>query len=92
MEEALEATRSGLDALAPALEAWREAETSFSELAGYYGSQRWHADRDADARGAFGPGIRRGVLGEDLAYDALVEARALAVSMMEAATLIVRNV
>ena len=85
MEARLDAVREALDALAPALEQWADAESGFAELCSYYGSQAWHEDREAEAAGALGGGLKAGVLSEDLAYNAIVDARTLALDMIEAA-------
>lgn len=90
MESRLDAVREALDALAGAIGQWEEAESGFAELCAYYGSQAWHEDRDAEAAGSLGEGLRAGVLSEDLAYNAIVDARTLALDMIEASARLLR--
>ena len=39
----------------------------------YYGSDRWHADRALEERGALPDDLKRGVLSEDAVYDLITE-------------------
>ncbi len=76
MEEAMER-------VAAALEAYRAAEALLEAVRGdverlqaYYAAE-WRADFEADERGAFPAGMKRGVLSEDGLYDLLGEAELL---------------
>ena len=63
--------------LEEALEGFRQAEAASAELGRYYGSREWKRDLAADEAGKLPPSLKRGVLSEDGAYDALEENRRL---------------
>ena len=86
MEEAFNASREAVDRLARALDELDEAQPALSSFAAYYGSGQWFDDVDADERGELPADLNRGVLGEDLPYDLLVEYHDLAIRMLRAAT------
>lgn len=86
MEEALVTSREAVDGLSEAIVALVDALDGITELAGYYGSQDWVADRRADERCELPKDLARGVLGEDEAYELLIDAREVSLGAIEAAT------
>ena len=53
----------------------------------YYGSEVWYEDREEE----LSPGLKAGVLSEDLVYDAVTDVRDAAFRMLELATDILKN-
>lgn len=86
MEETFDRSAAALEAFDRALTAFEEAQPTISTLASYYGSVEWFEDRDADEAGNLPSDLKRGVLGEDLPYDLLLDYHDVAVRMLEAAT------
>ena len=86
MEEAMVASREAVDGLNEAVAVLVDALDDLTELSGYYGSQDWYDDRAADECGQLPEDLARGVLGEDEAYDVLIDARNAAIGAIEAAT------
>lgn len=72
--------------LAEALALYDETLGDLALFADYYSSDEWFDDHDADGRGELPVGLKRGVLSEDLPYDALIDTRDLALRMLEIAT------
>lgn len=66
-----------------ALERFAAAQPAARELEEYYFGGQWMEDFGADGRGELPPGLPRGVLSEDGAYNALAENRALLRRMAE---------
>jgi hypothetical protein len=90
MEAALNAAREATDQLSEAVAAQAVALDGLRALSGYYGSQDWYKDREADERGKLPENLARGVLGEDLPYEVLVDAREAALGALEVATAMLR--
>lgn len=90
MEEALDATTDATSQLSEAIAAQVDALDALRTLSSYYGSQEWYKDREADERGKLPADLKRGVLGEDLPYEALVDAREAALAALEVATAMLR--
>ncbi len=90
MEEALDATTDATSQLSEAIAAQVDALDALRTLSSYYGSQEWFKDREADERGKLPADLKRGVLGEDLPYEALVDAREAALAALEVATAMLR--
>lgn len=63
--------------LEEALTSFRQALPAGEELGRYYGSREWQRDLAADEAGRLPSSLKRGVLSEDGAYDALEEQRRL---------------
>lgn len=91
MERALNESRTATDQLSEAVAAVVDAMDALRDLSAYYGSQDWFADREADERGKLPAGLECGVLGEDLPYEALVDAREAALGAIEASTALLRE-
>ena len=85
-EEAFDAVLAAKEQLDKALDGFDAALDDFALLADYYGSTEWYDDREADAKGLLPESLKRGVLSEDLPYDAIIDMRALALKMLEIAT------
>ncbi|MBQ9392841.1 MAG: DUF4298 domain-containing protein [Oscillospiraceae bacterium] len=62
-------------ALDKALARFRAVRSAAEELDAYYGGDLWRCDLAADEAGLLPEGLRRGVLSEDGAYNALEEYR-----------------
>lgn len=86
MEEAFDQAVEALDDLEEALDDFEEEIPNIHEVIDYYGSDEWFEDRDADEAGELPEDLKRGVLGEDLPYDALVAYHDIAIRMLEIAT------
>jgi len=72
--------------LGKALDEFEGAQPAIARFAAYYGSSQWFDDLDADEAGAFPADLKRGILTEDLPFDALEDHHALALRMLEIAT------
>ena len=88
MEEAYNLSREAVDQLVEAIAAQVDAIDAITALSGYYGSEQWYQDRDE--RGALPDDLARGVLGEDLPYEVLMDAREAALGAIEVATQMLR--
>ena len=86
MEMALDELTAANKALGKALRRYEQAQGRAFELNRYLGSDEWHAARESDEAGLLPADLKRGVLSEDAAFDALSENRATAIRMLEVAT------
>lgn len=86
MEQDFDVAAAAIAKFEQALDDFEAAQPAIAALSSYYGSSQWFEDRDADEAGELPHDLKRGVLGEDLPYDALVEYHDLAVRMLEVAT------
>ena len=68
-----------------ALENFRAQLEPMRELDAYYGSEEWRQDLADDEAGKLPAELRRGVLSEDGAYNALADYRRLLAEMLYAA-------
>jgi hypothetical protein len=68
-----------------ALENFRAALEPMRELDAYYGSEEWRQDLADDEAGKLPADLKRGVLSEDAAYDAVTDYRRLLAEMLYAA-------
>lgn len=71
------------------LEKWQALLPEIQKLDQYYGSEQWWQDHEADNNGEIPPEEPRGILGEDLAYDALGGQHHLAIAFLKLATKII---
>lgn len=92
MEEALDAQMALLDQLSQAIDTYEAGMDSLRQLEAYYGSGEWFSDREADENGELPADLKRGILSEDTAYDLLLDARELALRMVETGATILRVV
>ncbi len=69
-----------------ALEAFAAVQPLVRELDAYYGGEDWRADLADDEAGKLPEDLKRGVLSEDAAYDALEDNRRLLARMLEIVT------
>ena len=90
MEAALDEVKAANNALDAALRRFSQAQDRAADLNRYLGSDEWIAAREADAAGQLPADLKRGVLSEDAAYDALADNRASAIAMMEIAIDVLR--
>ena len=86
MEATFDAAADALNTFEAQLTAFEEAQPILCTLAAYYGSVEWFEDRDADEAGELPADLKRGVLGEDLPYNLLLDYHDVAVRMLELAT------
>ncbi len=70
-------------ALEEALEQYAATQPLVRELNAYYGSREWRNDLAEDEAGLLPSDLKRGVLSEDGAYDALSDNHTLLVRMLE---------
>lgn len=91
MERSLDEVVAANKALGKALRRYSQAQGLAAELGRYLGSDEWHAAREADEAGQLPADLKRGVLSEDAAYNALADNRTTAISLLEAATSVLRQ-
>ena len=84
-EELLDRIITANGELEQALTGFRQALPALKELDKYYGSPQWWRDLAADEAGKLPRDLKRGVLSEDGAYDALTDSRRLLADMLELA-------
>ncbi len=77
MEHSLDAIASATANLAEALEQYIALQDNIEQLDRYYGSEEWRKDCDDDTAGRLPRDLKRGVLSEDAAWNALAEVREL---------------
>ena len=70
-----------------ALERMDALRNGMTVLFQYYGSEDWHADREADKLA----NVKAGVLSEDAVYDLITRLRDLSFRMLETATDVLKN-
>jgi hypothetical protein len=87
MEAALDRSIAATAALGRALDEMEALREEMTALFAYYGSADWFADRELPLP----PGIRAGVLSEDLVYDEITDLRGEAFRMLTLATEILRD-
>ena len=87
-----------LDRVAPVLGNLEEALDAFDgiqedvqELSGYYESDEWREDFEADEAGRLPLELKRGVLSEDGIYDVLSNHYALTVRLLDTVSTILKN-
>ena len=90
-EARLDRLTAACAALSQALGAYAAAQTDARELSAYYGSENWRRDFEDDEKGLLPASLKRGVLSEDGAYDALADNRALLAEMLEVCAKIVKG-
>ena len=74
-----------------ALAEYRDAQVAARALDAYYGGEEWKQDFADDEAGKLPRTLKRGVLSEDAAYDALCASRALLTQMLETVTEALRD-
>lgn len=90
MEKHLNDYHYALSRLEDALEQFEKKQTDLAELSDYYGSEMWYADRESDDDGKLPPTLARGVLTEDLVYNALIDNHNISIKLLEVATKIIK--
>ena len=91
MEAALDECAGAIAALSQQLDDMDALRDKMTRLFAYYGSDDWYDDRALDEQGLLPDGLKRGVLSEDLVYDAITDLRDAAFRMLEQATDILKN-
>lgn len=74
-----------------ALAEYRDAQAAARELDAYYGGEEWKQDFADDEAGKLPRTLKRGVLSEDAAYDALCANRALLTQMLETVAQVLKD-
>jgi hypothetical protein len=82
-EEILDRSAAASARLDAALEAFAALRPLVRELDAYYGGEDWRRDLADDEAGRLPADLKRGVLSEDAAWDALAEDRRLLARMLE---------
>lgn len=85
MERRLDAISEATVALSEALDRYIALQDDIAQLDRYYGSEEWRTDLDADTTGRLPRDLKRGVLSEDAAWNALAEVRELNQRLAEVA-------
>ena len=85
MEHRLDAISEATIALSEALDRYIALQDDIAQLDRYYGSEEWCTDFDADTAGRLPCDLKRGVLSEDAAWNALTEVRELNQRLAEVA-------
>lgn len=91
MEKHLNDYNYALARLEDALDQFEKKQTDLAVLSEYYGSETWYADRESDEEGKLPPTLARGVLTEDLVYNALMENHTVSIKLLEVATKIIKE-
>lgn len=73
MEKTAEATQKLVNEAQDLLQRWDALLPQIKQLTGYYQSNDWREDYDADNRGEIPTNIQRGILSEDWLYNLLTE-------------------
>ena len=81
-EKLLDRVTLANEELENALENFRAAHEAVRELDGYYGSEDWRQDLADDEAGKLPTDLKRGVLSEDAAFNALTDYRRLLSEML----------
>ena len=84
MEECLDASAAAVEKLGAALKEYEAVQKQYKKLSDYYGSPRWMKDFEDDEAGKLPAELRRGVLSEDAAFNALTDYRRLRAEMLYA--------
>ena len=82
MERRLNRARAAVKRLEAALDKWEAAQEDIAALDGYYGSNLWHQDLDADEAGMLPAGLKRGVLSQDGIWNLLADGKELCERMI----------
>lgn len=85
MERILNKMNESVQVLNDACKAWEELFPEYQELYDYYGSEQWHADREAFDLGKFPEREPCGVLSEDAVYNLFLEQRETALYIAKTA-------
>lgn len=91
MEQALNQTIEATTLLADALDRYEQAQDAIHQLSAYYGSDDWKKDYADDEAGRLPQTLKRGVLSEDWAWNALADCRELNIRMLEIVTEMLRQ-
>lgn len=83
MEQKMNHVEEVLNTLESALDTYSDIQKEFRDLIEYYDSPKWRSDYEADERGEFPQGLKRGVLSEDGVYNLLAKHNALLDRMQE---------
>lgn len=83
MENNLNELNEASRKLSDALDTFCDIQAKVKKLGDYYGSETWRQDYSDDEKGLLPPDLKRGVLSEDGAYNALSDCRELYVRMLD---------
>lgn len=85
-EEILDKVEDASAKMDEALESFSQVQSLVKELDAYYGSEDWRKDFEDDEAGRLPTDLKRGVLSEDAAYDALTNHHQLLIRLLEVVT------
>lgn len=88
MEQRLDAITEATTSLSKALDQYIAIQSDIEALDRYYGSDEWRGDYDDDSAGRLPHDLKRGVLSEDGAWNALADVRELDKRLAEVAKII----
>lgn len=91
MEKNLNDYNYALARLEDSLDQFEKKQADLAELREYYGSETWYADRESDDEGKLPPTLARGVLTEDLVYNALIDNNNIAIKLLEVGTKLIKE-
>ena len=88
MEAILDECRQAIDNLQGSLETMDQLKERLGRLFAYYGSEEWYEDRERELP----PGVKAGVLSEDLIYDLIMDTRDTSFEMLELGTDLLKKI
>ena len=91
MEEALDEMIDANEEVRAALQRFAHAQQHAKELTNYLGSEQWISDFEADEAGMLPANLKRGVLSEDEAFNALADNFDTAIMLLEIGTKAIKN-
>lgn len=91
MEKHLNDYNYALARLEDSLDQFEKKQVDLAELREYYGSETWYEDRESDDEGKLPPTLLRGVLTEDLVYNALIDNNRIAIKLLEVGTKLIKE-
>ena len=91
MEEALDEMIDANEEVRAALQRFAHAQQHAKELTSYLGSEQWISDFEADEAGMLPANLKRGVLSEDEAFNALADNFDTAIMLLEIGTKAIKN-
>lgn len=91
MEKRLNDYHYALSRLEDALDQFEKKQDDLSELTEYYGSETWYEDRESNDEGKLPDTLARGVLTEDLIYNAIMDNHTVSIQLLEVATKIIKD-
>lgn len=85
MEDILNRTDALISEMEVLVKRWKENDSDFHRLMGYYGSEEWHNDRKDDEEQIIPQDLPRGVLSEDSVDSTYGNRKEIAIEMIRTA-------